>query len=205
MSSSISKGNATGSYFSLSSSSSQRKKKKALSEVNDASAEATLVSMDKDSEVAPVEDASDGNIIQSAHTPSEASPSGLFDGSPEFDRFVVDNSIPTTPESIAACREACINALPDKLLPPEQTQYFNSDHNVRRYLVARKGKVGEAGKQLAATLVWRSERGLVDGAVHTPNHLTDSFVPVPRNISLPVANDLTSCNSSSLENLLNVF
>jgi hypothetical protein len=79
---------------------------------------------------------------------------------------------------LSACREACISSLPDKQLPPEQTQYFNSDHNVRRYLVARKGKAGEAGKQLAATLVWRSERGLVDGAVHNPNHLTDSFVPV---------------------------
>lgn len=199
MSSSSDKWNTTGSYFSLSSSSSQRKKKKALTGANDASAEATFVSMDKDSEAAPVEDASDESNIQLAQISSEASPSGLFDGSPEFDRFIVDNSIPTTPESLAACREACINALPGKHLPLEQTQYFNSDHNVRRYVVARKGKVGEAGKQLAATLVWRSERGLVDGAVHTPNHLTDSFVPVPRNSTLTIANDHISYNPCSLE------
>jgi hypothetical protein len=63
-------------------------------------------------------------------------------------------------------------------VPPLQVQFFGSDHHVRRYLVARKGKASEAGKQLAATLLWRGERGLVDGAVHTPNHHTDSFVPV---------------------------
>lgn len=66
----------------------------------------------------------------------------------------------------------------DKPFPVTQRKYFASDYAVSRYLIAAKMNASTAGKNLAATLLWREDRGLLDDSTPLPDHYHNSFVPV---------------------------
>jgi hypothetical protein len=77
-----------------------------------------------------------------------------------------------------AIRKEVLRMFVDKSFPISQIKYLNSDHAVSRYLVAAKMNQSQAAKNLAATLLWRESRGLLDDSTPSPDHYHNSFVPV---------------------------
>lgn len=62
--------------------------------------------------------------------------------------------------------------------PSTQREYLESDYSCSRYLISAKMNTSQAGKDLAATVLWRQARGLLDHSTPIPDHYHNSFVPV---------------------------